>query len=403
MAYTIIKSDGTVLTTIPDGTINTTSTSLGLVGKNYAGYGQTIDTNFVRTVENFASSSPPANPLRGQLWYNTTNSTMYVCPSDGETDANQWLALTSASESGTTTFGSITVTGNIAANNIALSNNISGSNITVINATVTANLVAANANITTGNISSLNTTVINAGSTSTSGTVTGVWSFDGSGNAIIANTGNIYISNVGNVYGIKTDKYMYANGTPISFAGTYGDANVAAYLPTYTGNVGAITATLRGNTITTGGNTTPGSITGNWALTTGSRLNATYADLAERFEADAVYDPGTVVELGGEKEVTAVKFDLSEDVFGVVSNTAAYLMNADAGTDETHPPIAIGGRVKIKVTGKVNKGERLVSAGNGIARSASKGEATSFNTIGRALEQKTTDDIGLIEAVVIIN
>lgn len=403
MAYTIIKSDGTVLTTIPDGTINTTSTSLGLVGKNYAGYGQTIDTNFVRTVENFASSSPPSNPLRGQLWYNTTNSTMYVCPSDGETDANQWLALTSASESGTTTFGDITVTGNISANNIAVSNNISGSNITVINATVTANLVAANANITTGNISSLFTTVINAGSTSTAGAVTGVWSFDGSGNAIIANTGNIYISNAGNVYGIKTDKYMYANGDPISFAGTYGDANVAAYLPTYTGNVGAITATLRGNTITTGGNTTTGSITGNWALTTGSRLNATYADLAERFEADAVYDPGTVVELGGEKEVTAVKLDLSEDVFGVVSNTAAYLMNADAGTDETHPPIAIGGRVKIKVTGKVNKGERLVSAGNGIARSASKGEATSFNTIGRALEQKTTDDIGLIEAVVLIN
>lgn len=400
MAYTIIKSDGTVLTTIPDGTINTTSTSLGLVGKNYAGYGQTIDTNFVRTVENFASSSPPSNPLRGQLWYNTTNSTMYVCPSDGETDANQWLALTSASESGTTTFGDITVTGNISANNIAVSNNISGSNITVINATVTANLAAANANITTGNISSLNTTVINAGSTSTAGAVTGVWSFDGSGNAIIANTGNIYINPA---YGILTDNYRYANGNAISFAGTYGDANVEALLPTYTGTVGATTATLQGDLLTTGGNTTPGSITGNWALTTGSRLNATYADLAERFEADAVYDPGTVVELGGEKEVTAVKFDLSEDVFGVVSNTAAYLMNADAGTDETHPPIAIGGRVKIKVTGKVNKGERLVSAGNGIARSASKGEATSFNTIGRALEQKTTDDIGLIEAVVLIN
>ena len=402
MAYTIIKSNGTVLTTIPDGTINTTSTSLGLVGKNFAGYGQTIDTNFVRQLENFASSTPPANPLRGQLWYNITNNTMYVCPSDGETDANQWLALTSASESGTTTFGAITVTGNIAANNITLTNSVNAANITALNASITANLTAANANITTGNISSLFTTVINAGSTSTAGTVTGVWSFNGSGNAIIANTGNIYINPS---FGIRSDSYMYANGDPINLGGTYNNSNVAAYLPTYTGIVGdgSATVTFRGRQITTGGASTAGNITGIWTLVGSSRLNATYADLAERFEADAVYEPGTVVELGGEKEVTAVKVDLSEDVFGVVSNTAAYLMNSTAGSDETHPPIAIGGRVKVKVIGKVTKGARLVSAGNGMARSATKDEATSFNTIGRALENKTTAEVALIEAVVLIN
>jgi hypothetical protein len=407
MAYTIIKSNGTVLTTIPDGTINTTSTSLGLVGKNFAGYGQTIDTNFVRQLENFASSTPPANPLRGQLWYNITNSTMYVCPSDGETDANQWLALTSSSETGTTTFGSIVVTGNISANNINLTNSVNAANITVLNANVTANLNAANADITTANIATLNTTLIDAGSTTTPGSVIGIWTFDGSGNAIIANTGNIYISNSGgaNIYGIKTDKYMYANGVAVSFAGTYSDSNVATYLPNYGGIVGDGTAAVifRGRQITTGGATTAGNITGNWTLIGSSRLNATYADIAERFEADAIYEPGTVVELGGEKEVTAVKLDLSEDVFGVVSNTAAYLMNATAGNDDTHPPIAIGGRVKVKVIGKINKGDRLVSAGNGIARSALKGEANSFNTIGRALVNKTTEEVDLIDAVVLIN
>ncbi len=407
MAYTIIKSNGTVLTTIPDGTINTTSTSLGLVGKNFAGYGQTIDTNFVRQLENFASSTPPANPLRGQLWYNITNSTMYVCPSDGETDANQWLALTSSSETGTTTFGSIVVTGNISANNINLTNSVNAANITVLNANVTANLNAANADITTANIATLNTTLIDAGSTTTPGSVIGVWTFDGSGNAIIANTGNIYISNSGgaNIYGIKTDKYMYANGVAVSFAGTYSDSNVATYLPNYGGIVGDGTAAVifRGRQITTGGATTAGNITGNWTLIGSSRLNATYADIAERFEADAIYEPGTVVELGGEKEVTAVKLDLSEDVFGVVSNTAAYLMNATAGNDDTHPPIAIGGRVKVKVIGKINKGDRLVSAGNGIARSALKGEANSFNTIGRSLVNKTTEEVDLIDAVVLIN
>jgi hypothetical protein len=107
--------------------------------------------------------------------------------------------------------------------------------------------------------------------------------------------------------------------------------------------------------------------------------------------------------MGGDKEITAVQYDLSEDVFGVVSATAAYLMNSGAGNDTTHPPIAVGGRVKVKVTGKVRKGERLVSAGKGIARAALAGEATSFNVIGRALENKTTDDIGTVEAFVKIN
>ena len=155
--------------------------------------------------------------------------------------------------------------------------------------------------------------------------------------------------------------------------------------------------------ITAGANTTAGNITGNWTLTSGSRLNATYADLAERFEADSYYDAGTVVEMGGDKEITAVQYELSEDVFGVVSDTAGYLMNAMAGDDSTHPPIAVGGRVKVKVTGKVKKGQRLVSAGNGIARAATAGEATSFNVIGRSLENKTTDELGAVEAFVKIN
>jgi hypothetical protein len=143
------------------------------------------------------------------------------------------------------------------------------------------------------------------------------------------------------------------------FGGTYSNSNVSSYLPTFTGIVGNTdaTATFRGSTITTGASANAGTITGNWSLSSGSRLNATYADLAERFEADAYYDAGTVVEMGGDKEITAVQYDLSEDVFGVVSDTAAYLMNSAAGNDTTHPPIAVGGRVKVKVTGKVKKGE----------------------------------------------
>lgn len=404
MAYTIVKSDGTVLTTIADGTINTTSTSLALPGRNYAGYGQSQDTNFVHTLENFADTSPPANPLRGQLWYNTNNSTLYVCPTDGEANGLAWLALTATASGGNTTFGGVTVTGNITAGNIYANTGTIGANaFTAGYLTISANANIADANITTANIGTLQTTVITTGAMSTPGTLTGTWTVNGSagGNALVLN-GNLYISNSSgsNIYGIKTDKYMYANGDVISFAGTYSNANVAAYLPTYGANI--LTVQTTATTVTTGANTTPGTITGNWTLSAGSRLQATYADLAERFEADDVYDAGTVVEIGGKAEITAVKYELSEDVFGVISNTAAYLMNSGAGNDESHPPVAVSGRVEVKVVGIVKKGQRLVSAGNGLARAARNEEITAFNTIGRALEDKLTDDIGTVEAIVMI-
>jgi hypothetical protein len=404
MAYTIVKSDGTVLTTIADGTINTTSTSLGLPGRNFAGYGQTVDTNFVHQLENYAANTPPANPLRGQLWYDINNSLLKVCPTDNQTNANAWVTLATSSGTSTTTFGTVSVTGNLQANNITAVNAIVGDTITVRLATVTANATIANAAITTGNVGTLNTQIITTGSNTTGGTITGTWTANGgsAGNTMIITNGNLVA-----VTGIKTDNYYYANGSPFNPTGTYNNGNVFDYLTgsnavvQFAGNIapGRVTTQV----ITAGANTTAGNITGNWTLTAGSRFNATYADLAERFEADAFYDAGTVVEMGGDKEITAVQYELSDDVFGVVSDTAAYLMNAGAGNDLTHPPIAVGGRVKVKVNGIVKKGQRLVSAGNGIARAAKAGEATSFNVIGRALENKTTTGTGVVEAFVKIN
>jgi acyl dehydratase len=404
MAYTIVKSDGTVLTTIADGTINTTSTSLGLPGRNFAGYGQTVDTNFVHQLENYAANTPPANPLRGQLWYDINNSLLKVCPTDGLSNANAWVTLATSSGTSVTTFGTVSVTGNLQANNVTAVNALVGDTITVRLATVTANATIANAAITTGNIGTLNTQVITTGANTSAGTITGTWTANGgsAGNTLIVTNGNLVA-----VTGIKTNNYYYANGDPFNPTGTYNNGNVFDYLVgansvvQFTGNIAPGRVTTQN--ITSGANTTIGNITGNWTLTTGSRLLATYADLAERFEADAYYDAGTVVEMGGEKEITAVQYELSDDVFGVVSDTAAYLMNAGAGDDSTHPPIAVGGRVKVKVNGIVKKGQRLVSAGNGIARAAKPGEATAFNIIGRALENKTTTDTGVVEAFVKIN
>ena len=400
MAYTIVKSDGTVLTTIADGTINTTSTSLGLPGRNYAGYGQSLDTNFVHAMENFADSTPPANPLRGQLWYNTNASTLCVCPADGTVSASSWITLAQSGGSGTTTFGSVTVTGNLQANNIQAVNNSNADIITTRLLTVTANASILTANVTTGNIITLNTAVITTGSASTTGAITGTWTLSGgsggTSNAFIVTGGVINAVN-----GIKTDNYYYANGANFNPSGSYNNANVFDYL-TGSNSVAQFTGNIAPTKITTSNIAGGGTIFGVWTLGTSARLNATYADLAERFESDSPYDAGTVVELGGEAEITAVVHELSEDVFGVVSNTAAYLMNAGAGNDDTHPAVAVGGRIHVKVTGKVCKGDRLVSAGNGIARAAKVGEATAFNVIGRALTNKTTDDVGTVEAFVSI-
>jgi hypothetical protein len=153
---------------------------------------------------------------------------------------------------------------------------------------------------------------------------------------------------------------------------------------------GSITA----NVLTTGANTTAGSITGNWSLTAGSRLNATYADLAEYYEADAQYEPGTVLEFGGEKEVTLAQ-DGTARVAGVVSTDPAYAMNTKCPGIAT--AIALQGRVPTKVRGSVRKGDMMVSAGNGYARPWNNPQMGTV--IGKALEN--FDGIeGVIEVAV---
>jgi len=180
MAYTILKSDGTVLTTIADGTINTTSTSVGLPGRNFAGYGQSIDTNFVHIIENFKNSTPPANPLAGQIWYDSGDSTLKVCPTDGESNAAAWLSLTSTSSGGNTTFGAVNITGNATANNFTATNEVSANAFTAGYLTISANASIANLTATTATVTgALTTTEITTGSATTNGTLTGIWTVTG--------------------------------------------------------------------------------------------------------------------------------------------------------------------------------------------------------------------------------
>ena len=335
-----------------------------------------------------------------------------------------------ATGTGVNVAGYLTVTGNVGANNVNATNSVVASTLTSNVATGTAPLTVSsttrvtNLNVAYSNVSDYGVVTAQSsgvyyvsfvnGST-TANRALGAnanLSFDAGTGQLSATllTGTLTTASQGNITtvgtlgslsvtanvstgGIKTDNYYYANGVAISFAGSYGDSNVASYLPTYTGQVGTGVATFYGANLTTGANSNVGTITGNWSLSAGSRLNATYADLAEYYEADYDYEPGTVLEFGGDKEVTLAT-DETMKVAGVVSSNPAYVMNATC--QGIAVPIALQGRVPCKVRGVIRKGDMMISGGNGYARPTHS--PTIGTVIGKALENFSGE--GIIEIAI---
>ena len=125
-------------------------------------------------------------------------------------------------------------------------------------------------------------------------------------------------------------------------------------------------------------------------------VNANYADLAEKYVADAAYAPGTVLMFGGDKEVTQCVHDMCSRVAGVVSTNPAYLMNSGLEGEHT-VELALTGRVPTNVRGPILKGDLIVSAGDGHARA--EGLPQVGTVIGKALED-FNGDTGVIEVVV---
>ena len=78
MSYKLNKTDGTILTDLVDGTVDSTSSDLTLIGKNYSGFGEFLNENFIKLLENFSSADEPANPIRGQLWYDTSENKLKI-------------------------------------------------------------------------------------------------------------------------------------------------------------------------------------------------------------------------------------------------------------------------------------------------------------------------------------
>lgn len=288
-----------------------------------------------------------------------TASTPYIDFNTSATTVDYDVRLQVAGNAGTIGSGTLTIT---AANANASGNlNITG-NITGAAATLTGNVVAGNVYANAG---SMGATTITA-----------------SGNVV---AGNVY-ANSGTVRGtLLTGTLTTAAQPNVTSIGTLTSltvtGNVTAGNVLSTGTLGGTGATHLGAVLTTGANTTPGTVTGNWTLTAGSRLEATYADLAEYYEGDGVYEPGTVVEFGGAKEVT-IASEKSCKVAGVVSDRYAYIMNSNC--PGTKVAVALQGRVPCKVIGQGKKGDMMVSAGHGAAKASSSPKIGSV--LGKALQ-----------------
>jgi hypothetical protein len=237
--------------------------------------------------------------------------------------------------------------------------------------------IIANANISGGNISATNHT----GTTvSVTGQVTGS-QFNGSGAGLTSIPG-------GNVSGT------------VSSATTAGTVTTAAQ-----GNITSV-GTLTGLTINNATTAiTNGAANGSGNIgASGATFNtvfakattAQYADLAEKYTADAVYAPGTVVMFGGDSEVTHATQDSTTRIAGVISTNPGFVMN-EGLESEFVAVVALQGRVPCKVIGPVRKGDMMVSAGNGQARA--EANPTLGTVIGKALENFNGES-GIIEVVV---
>lgn len=475
MAYTVNKTDGSIFAVVADGTLNADS-NVTLVGKNFAGYGQFLNENFVQLLENAANTSAPSSPLTGQLWYDTSAGLLKVFSGS---DFKTISAATASNNQPTNN-----VVGDIWYDTVNDQLNVyNGSNFTLVgplgagpgagetgaipttivdNLSVehfvvrvvvddtTVSIISKDAAFTPASgITGFTSTIkpgINLPDSAVSGqtllfqgTATNAQTLEGTPSSgfisSVSNdttTGRLSIqNNDGLVIGegseaafsvagadLRIDNRetngnlafrVNSSGTQtaaITIDGDTSDVSFAADVNA-DGDVSATNIAVSGfasvsEIIKTGpdGVGNIGQSSNSFNVVHAKATSAQYADLAERFAADAAYESGTVVELGGSAEITQVSSDLSDNVFGVISTQAAYLMNADFGDDKTHPPVAMVGRVPVKVIGAAKLGDRLVAAGGGLARAAKKGEANEFTTVGRSLQTKNSEEIALIEAIV---
>ncbi len=275
--------------------------------------------------------------------------------------------------------GLVAITGDLSVTgNATLSGNILGDRVQNGTTSFDIQTASGNANITVGATS--NVAVFSTAGANISG--------------ILGVTGNITGGNLSGTSIVGT--LTTAAQTNITSVGTLGALTVTGNVNG--GNLVATTAVSTSSIIKTGSNAVGniGSATSFFNTVFATATSALYADLAEKYIADAEYAPGTVVVFGGSKEVTVSLTDSDRAVAGVVSTNPSYIMNA--GLEAEHvATVALTGRVPTRVTGSVRKGDLMVSAGNGLARA--EADPRVGTVIGKALENHEGTE-GVIEVVV---
>ena len=384
MATNIYNFDGTLLTTIPDGSIDTTSASIKFPGRGYVNYGAPVNENMLWIMQHFASPDAPSLPINGQAWYDTNEKILKVYDATSST----WISAGGAIRSGTAP---------VSANVGALWYDTTKNQLHVWNGAswLLVGPLAASDGLDPLDPSAPGYSRIEAIRVSDGATTHRVWKISvgatpvaliSADAAFAPAAGNPLLSAFPTIYpGITVSNSLSGGGGFFGDTGVFraNQTNLPAANNTY--NLGSSSAAFA-NVFAT--------------LFNGTATAARYADLAERYASDVPYDPGTVVKLGGAAEVTCTTTAGDTDVFGVVSTNPAHLMNSDAGTDQSHPAIALVGRVPCKVTGKISKGQRLMSSEIPGTACAWDQQFGTTAILGRALEDKNASGPGTIEIVV---
>ncbi len=490
MPYSIDRYNGTTLTVIEDGTIDTTL-DIKLIGKNYAGYGEVQNENFLHILESFSGTAAPPKPISGQIWYDSglkklkfydatkwrTTGGAEVAPAapTGLTTGDFWWDSSNdqlyANKNGTefvligpqgvAGFGTTAMrsrairdVGNV--NHAVIEAISDGDVVFVINSDSEFDLDT----VFHTDLAALGFTKIKTGvtmaNTGTSGVTSSAHRFWGtaSNSEKLGNFGpesyvkaasaqftavakfvdpgltvgasddlGIFIDVDGVTPIIKnnladTIKFQTTSAgtkTPLTLVGNdiLPGSNIQSNIGSTTlkyNTVHALTfdgVATQANTLNVGGtyrsSSTAASVNTIAArdnagdiyavLFQGTATRARFADLAEKYLADAEYDVGTVVVIGGEKEVTACS--PGQLAIGAVSANPAHLMNSElqGGT-----AIALKGRVPVKVNGSVIKGQKLVAGPNGSAQAAFGNNVDVF-----AVALETNEDVGvkLVECLVL--
>jgi hypothetical protein len=368
------------------------SLSGNIIGGNLSTAGN-ITGNYILGNISFANGLPPTNTIQN----GNSNVLVGAVAGNVSINVNGISPLVIFTPLGQTTTGIISATGTVTAGNVATGGTVSATG-EVTGANLRTNgTVSASGNIIGENISTAGNILVstNRGIVSSNVSIT----LDAVGQVVI-NPG--YMTSTGDLdfytasFNNYSELWLHDEGNAvISTAG-----NAHSWTFDTTGNLTAPGAITVGNIVNANGNGVGniGSSSRYFNTVFATATSAQYADLAENYVADADYAPGTVVIFGGEQEITVTTDAADERVAGVISTNPAYLMNSR----EPGLPVALRGKVPVRVVGPVVKGDSLVTSTTpGVAFSVGRERAYGQAVFAKSLESNNSDGEKVILAVIV--